>query len=144
MSHVTGPVKTMPGTRHPLPAGTFCDQHSDVAAVARIQGETTSDRAEYIDMCQVCLDRFQLFQSEEHPGTCHKCGMFAETLRKYQDRDEGLNGQVYDVCDSCVSEIPSLVAADAHEAEHEHDDHTGEQPTDFADIDYLGPRSGDR
>ena len=42
MADVTGPISTLPGSRHRVPDGQSCDTHSDRFAVYRIQGETDS------------------------------------------------------------------------------------------------------
>ena len=50
MAEVTGPISTLPGARHALPAGTMCDEHPDRPAVARVQGETDSFGCELNDL----------------------------------------------------------------------------------------------
>lgn len=59
MGDVTGPVSTLPGAGHALPAGTMCDDHPDRPAVARIQGETDSFGSELWDLCEECRDEMQ-------------------------------------------------------------------------------------
>ena len=61
MGDVTGPISTLPGSRHDFPDGTMCDDHPDRKAVARVQGETDSFGSELIDMCQECLDEHRAY-----------------------------------------------------------------------------------
>lgn len=101
MAHVSGPTSRLPGSRHPLPAGAMCDDHPDRPAVARIQGETDSFGAEYLDLCQECVDKVQAGESERRTGRCDWCANSATDLANHRDLDEGLSGRVYRVCGSC-------------------------------------------
>lgn len=112
MAHVSGPCSTLPGSGHDVPPGTMCDDHPDRPAVARVQGETDSFGAEYIDMCQECLDEHRANKADpaNSLGTCEWCGTKGVRVRPRRDYDEGMCGRVYDVCDDCVAkEIRPLV-----------------------------------
>lgn len=104
MADTTGPCSTLPGARHDLPEGATCDQHPDVPAVARVQGETDSFGSELNDMCQECLGEHRAYMrsAEAHAGTCDWCKRGAADLRPRRDYEEGLGGPVYDVCGACV------------------------------------------
>jgi hypothetical protein len=81
-----------------------CDDHPDRPAVKRVQGETDSFGAEYIDMCQECLDAFRNRDTtEEQTGSCDWCGGSATDLRSRRDWEEGSSGPVYRVCGACVT-----------------------------------------
>lgn len=99
MSHVTGPISTLPGTDHELPEGTVCDEHSDRLAVHRVQGETDSFGAELNDLCQECFEEMR--QQGNPAGRCDWCGLESDKLRCARDFDEGLHGPVYLVCRPC-------------------------------------------
>jgi hypothetical protein len=104
MADVTGPISTLPGSSHDLPAGTMCDLHPDVPAVARIQGETDSFGCEMNDVCQECLDADRAFarSAEATTGRCDWCkNEEATDLRDSRDYEEGLSGPVYRVCGPC-------------------------------------------
>lgn len=101
MAHVIGPTSGLPGTRHHLPEGTTCDDHTDRPAVARVQGETDSFGAELNDLCQECLDQFNAYQAEARTGMCDWCNRSANDLTNRRDIDEGSTGRVYRVCGAC-------------------------------------------
>lgn len=101
MAHVSGPTSRLPGSRHPLPAGAMCDDHPDRPAVARIQGETDSFGAEYLDLCQECVDQLQAGEAEGATGRCDWCANSATDLAHHRDLDEGMSGPVYRVCVCC-------------------------------------------
>lgn len=98
MADVIGPTSRLPGHRWPLPAGTMCDEHEDVPAVARVQGETDSFGAELNDLCQECLDAFE--NSDPTEGYCDICRKEAH-LSPCRDAGEGTHGPVYHVCIAC-------------------------------------------
>lgn len=103
MADVTGPVRSLPGSAHCVPSGTMCDEHNDVPAVARIQGETDSFGAEFYDVCQACLDRDREAAKNCDPsGHCDWCKKHAPRVSPHRDFEEGLSGPVYDVCDACI------------------------------------------
>lgn len=108
MAHVTGPITTLPGYRHPFPEGTVCDGHADRPAVARIQGETDSMGSELNDLCQECLEGYEREQAAtreaEKAGMvlnwCDHCrAMLYERVWPTRDPDEGQAGPVYDLSD---------------------------------------------
>lgn len=101
MADVSGPTSTRPGSRHRLPPGTMCDDHPERPAVARIQGETDSFGAEYLDLCQECLDKLQAEAIQARTGPCDWCGQHADTLAHIRDADEGSYGRLYRVCAPC-------------------------------------------
>lgn len=107
MSEVTGPISTLPNSRHVPPEGTKCDDHPEREAVARIQGETDSFGSEMHDMCAECLkehrDYLQSPEAQERrKGCCEWCGKDATDLRNARDYDEGMSGRLYRVCGPCV------------------------------------------
>lgn len=102
MANVTGPVSTLPGDRRESPEGMMCDNHPDRQAVRRVQGETDSFGAEYLDLCQECLDKVRVYELEARIGRCDWCGQHAADLRPRRDFEEGLAGRVYNVCGNCV------------------------------------------
>lgn len=113
MADVTGPISSLPGTGHKLPAYMMCDDHPDRPAVKRIQGETDSYGSEMIDMCQECYDEY-LAQREalgngSHLGFCpsRACSGTKQQvpLFAYRDPDEGMYGPVYWYCADCRRSI---------------------------------------
>jgi hypothetical protein len=101
MGDVTGPICTLPGASHALPAGTMCDDHPDRPAVARIQGETDSFGSELWDLCEECRDKMQEAKRQPITGRCDWCTSDANDLRPHRDYEEGSSGRVYDVCAGC-------------------------------------------
>jgi hypothetical protein len=136
MSEVTGPISTLPGSRHRLPEGTMCDDHPDRPAVARIQGETDSFGSEMNDLCQECLDAERAARNspEARAGQCDWCKREAADLRDHRDFEEGMSGPVYRVCARCVRREQERLAAE--ELEDDWDDDIGfpDEPDDMADV----------
>jgi hypothetical protein len=112
-----GRVSSMPGSSHPLPAGTKCDQHEDREAVARIQGETDSFGCEYCMMCQECLDQHRAYRAAEldKEKRCDWCGCMAKGVRPRRDIDEGQAGRLYDVCPACIDKENKRLAEELAE-----------------------------
>lgn len=111
MADVTGPISTLPGARHVVPAGTTCDEHPDRPAVARVQGETDSFGSEMIDMCAECLAAERAYAAAaDTSGRCDWCKSDAPKLRPRRDYDEGMRGPVYFVCDGCIARVDARVA----------------------------------
>lgn len=106
MAEVIGPCSTLPGALHRVPEGTMCDEHPNVPAVRRVQGETDSFGAELNDMCQACYDQYTTdvaaHAAEAATGTCDWCKSPATDLRPRRDFEEGMYGRLYDVCGACV------------------------------------------
>jgi len=100
MADVTGPISTLPGSIHRLPAGAMCDDHPDRPAVKRIQGETDSFGSEMNDLCQECVDA--LNQAEPTEGQCQWCHATA-ILKPQRDWEEGSSGPIYYVCSNCIT-----------------------------------------
>lgn len=109
---ISGGVSTLPGAYHSLPKGCMCDEHTDRAAVARIQGETDSMGCELIDMCQTCVDEFKAHAKKAHHGVCDWCRSPAEDLRPHRDFEEGSSGRIYDVCRGCIKAESERLVAD--------------------------------
>ncbi|MCJ2020596.1 hypothetical protein MKK84_24735 [Methylobacterium sp. E-065] len=109
----------LPGRRHPLPDGAMCDEHSDRAAVANVQGETDSFGFETVLLCQECLDADRAYEATEeaHTGTCDWCKREATDLAWARDYEEGMGGPVYRVCRACSDRV----AAEARREMDEHD-----------------------
>lgn len=105
MSAVTGPISSMPGSRHALPKGATCDDHPDRPAVARVQGETDSFGCEMVDMCEECVAEHEAYR-QSHGGAhgegfCQWCKAGPIRLFAKRDYDEGLSGPVYYICEPC-------------------------------------------
>ena len=118
MADVSGPVSTLPGSRRPATEGMMCDQHPDRPAVRRVQGETDSFGAEYLDLCQECLDEVAKHDAESRTGRCDWCGQHATDLRPRRDFEEGMSGRVYDVCGACVKREYESLKADRSEYDY--------------------------
>lgn len=105
MSHVSGPVSTLPGCHAYLPPGTMCDDHPSVPAVARIQGETDSMGAEYLDLCAECVAKMKapVKPEDDIDTSCDWCKSKSpySKLVPTRDYDEGTCGPVYYVCREC-------------------------------------------
>lgn len=102
MADVSGPTSSLPGSVYAVPKGFMCDAHPDRPAVKRVQGETDSMGAEYIDMCQECYDEHQKHRQQERHGQCDWCKRHATDLRPRRDFEEGMCGPVYQVCGTCI------------------------------------------
>lgn len=102
MADVTGPISSLPGSIHKHPSGAMCDEHPNVPAVARIQGETDSFGSEMHEMCNECLTKHKEYIAEARCGVCDWCKSSATDLRPRRDYDEGMSGRVYDVCGACI------------------------------------------
>lgn len=105
MAEVTGPISTLPGAHHSVPAGVKCDEHPDRPATHRVQGETDSFGCELIDMCDECHATYKREMAEtaveRATGTCEWCRKQATDLRSTRDYEEGSYGRLYDVCAAC-------------------------------------------
>ena len=103
MADVTGPVSTLPGQRKAAPAGMMCDDHPDRSAYRRVQGETDSFGAEFLDLCKECCDEIAAYEREEFEKEkyCEWCGKMKTHVRIHRDFEEGLAGRLYDVCMDC-------------------------------------------
>lgn len=119
MADVTGPVSTLPGATMATPEGMVCDWHADRPAVRRVQGETDSFGAEYIDLCQECLDETTKHDEESRTGRCDWCGQQAPDLRPRRDFEEGMSGRVYDVCGACVKREHDQLEAERREYDYD-------------------------
>ncbi len=110
MADVTGPISSMPGSRHTLPEGSTCDQHPLRPAVIRVQGETDSFGSEMVDMCAECEHEYIAYRNSDKPedeGYCQKppgCGGRAK-LFAYRDWEEGSCGPVYHICGPCKAHL---------------------------------------
>jgi hypothetical protein len=98
MAHVSAWVSTLPGSMHKLPEGTTCDRHPERLAVVRIQGETDSFGAEFIDCCAECRDEIANYKDV---GRCDYCKGENLELIPHRDYDEGSYGPVYRICRAC-------------------------------------------
>lgn len=98
MADVTGPISSMPGSIHKLPAGMQCDD-CDEPAICRVQGETDSMGCEMMDLCQSCYDKMKASGNEE-PSWCDHCNAPSDDVRPMRDSDEGSTGRIYYLCPS--------------------------------------------
>ena len=155
MGDVTGPISTLPGHKHVVPAGATCDDHPDRPAVARIQGETDSFGSELVDLCQQCLDAYDKHREEavKAPETCEWCGAVTTDCAHTRDVDEGAAGPVYMACRACRQKQSDYVSEELSLLESQLDDdfeeeHHGECelckaetelfPTRYADEGFSG------
>lgn len=103
MADVTGPISTLPGTGHDVPAGAMCDDHPDRPATHRVQGETDSMGCELLDMCATCFAAHRAAaRNADTSGNCDWCKQHAPALRNRRDYEEGMSGSVYRVCTPCI------------------------------------------
>ena len=98
MADVTGPISTLPGSKHSVPKGQACDVCGK-PAVIRIQGETDSMGCEMSDYCLACGVKAERYSALS--GQCDWCHVEAEVLLPIRDYEEGMRGPVYYVCQSC-------------------------------------------
>lgn len=104
MADVTGPISSLPGSLHKVPEGIMCDDHPDIPATIRVQGETDSFGSEMIDMCDKCYTDYKAEQKDlDLSGNCEWCKNEAPRLFHRRDYDEGLYGRVYLVCQPCIT-----------------------------------------
>lgn len=123
MSVVTGPISSLPGSRHAAPDGAKCDEHAERDAVARIQGETDSFGAELIDCCTECVEQIRAARDADRSGRCDWCHSEATDLRPARDYDEGMTGPVYRVCGACTSKANEEARAELERYDAELDDY---------------------
>lgn len=111
---------TLPGRRHDLPDGIMCDEHPNVPAAARVQGETDSFGSEMLDLCQACLDRMRADENsaEANCGRCDWCKGNATDLRFTRDYEEGSHGPVYRVCGGCRARASEEAARELDEHDY--------------------------
>ena len=127
MADVSGPVSTLPGACSSTPEGTMCDDHPERPAVGRIQGETDSFGAEYLDLCAECMTEFAKHRNDARVGVCDWCKQEATTLRHHRDYEEGMYGRVYDVCQACRRKEMDELNAEMQDNDysyHDSDDET--------------------
>jgi hypothetical protein len=83
----------------------MCDDHPEIPAAYRVQGETDSFGAELIDMCEACYKEHKQALAdtavERATGMCEWCKNHATDLRRMRDFEEGTCGRLYDVCSAC-------------------------------------------
>lgn len=116
MADVTGPISTLPGAVYGLPAGTMCDDHPNVPAYRRIQGETDSMGSEMHDMCKECYDaHVEARKTADTSGRCDYCKTHAPALSPRRDPDEGMAGPVYYVCRPCIVRANERARQEAEE-----------------------------
>lgn len=99
MAEVTGPISSLPGTKHPVPKGTMCDNHPNRPATHRVQGETDSFGSELHDECDEC--HAAVLAEPPPTGNCDWCKAPDQELVHMRDFEEGLAGPVYMVCKPC-------------------------------------------
>lgn len=125
MADVTGPISTLPGTRHSMPEGTMCDFHPDRPATARVQGETDSMGCEMHDLCADCAKADRDERRKPTVGKCSWCKADEVELRHTRDYEEGMNGPVYEVCAECIKRRDDRLKAEL--------DSYGDDPYDDGD-----------
>ena len=108
MAATSGPVTTLPGSLHPVPKGVMCDKHPERIAITRIQGETDSMGAEYIDCCELCAETTRTAAAMSAVDVeCDGCHTPSSELKNYRDPDEGTTGRLYQLCPKCIAEMRS-------------------------------------
>lgn len=128
MADVTGPISSLPNSKHVVPSNTMCDNHPNVKASVCIQGETDSFGSEMHDLCQVCYDEHRkAFAASDRSGVCDWCDSHADRLFNLRDVYEGMSGHVYRVCVPCVQAENDMIEADN---EDEVIDYPQEDPED--------------
>lgn len=123
MADVTGPISTLPGTRHELPEGMMCDEHPDRQAVARMQGDTDSFGSEMFDLCEECLAKWREEAKEDIIAHCDWCKADS-VVRPTRDYEEGVAGRVYYVCHPCYDKQQDAIRQelDQYEPYDDYDD----------------------
>lgn len=96
-----GRVSSLPGSKFTPEENTVCDTHENRAAVVKIQGETDSFGAEYLYLCQECLDEYNKASAIEVENMCDWCKTTTTDCQPYRDFEEGSSGPVYTVCKAC-------------------------------------------
>ena len=86
----------LPGYTRKLTTPSTCERCGAEASF-RMQGETDSFGAEYIDLCESCLNKTR---EEMHSQPCECCGS-TERVRPWRDPEEGFYGPVYELCLPC-------------------------------------------
>jgi len=122
MATVSGPVSSLPGSKHVVPEGMMCDSCEVNKATVRIQGETDSFGAEFHDVCADCEKKF----SDSMTGTCDWCGKDEVPLKPTRDYDEGTCGPVYYVCGECKQKKGARDRADCEHASRDYAPGSGE------------------
>ena len=118
MADVTGPISTLPGSPHGVPAGTMCDDHPERPATHRVQGETDSFGCELNDMCDKCYAELRAEMSAPQEAfPCDYCRAPSIDRRPIRDYDEGLCGPVYYVCGECRRRQRERLEEEAREFE---------------------------
>ncbi len=129
MADVTGPISSLPGAKHRVPAGQPCDEHSDRPATRRVQGETDSFGSEMMDMCDECFEAYTKAvaesAAEDACGQCDWCKEGATDLSNRRDFEEGFSGRVYRVCGNCVRAERARIQAelDQYRDDPDYDDY---------------------
>jgi hypothetical protein len=149
VAHVINSCSTLPGALHKVPEGMTCDDHPELPAAYRVQGETDSFGAELIDMCEACYTEYKQYKAdtavERATGCCDWCKNHATDLRTMRDFEEGSCGRLYDVCGACRKrqndELEEELRANGHydndydEGPYVDDDYEEDDPEDDVVID---------
>ena len=113
MADVTGPIKSLPGSFHKVPAGMTCDNpwnyHSEEKlATHRVQGETDSFGSEMTDMCDECFAKcVEEEKNADTSGTCDWCKRSKPVLTPHRDYEEGSASELF----SGLSDVTDLQRA---------------------------------
>lgn len=103
MGDVTGPISTLPGKLFKVPENARCDEHPDILATKRVQGETDSFGCEMHDMCDECYIKYKahLIAEQAIAKQCDWCKTISTETKLFRDPEEGIGGPVYRVCMQC-------------------------------------------
>lgn len=115
-----GPVSSLPGAHFKPEAGACCDQHEDRLATVKVQGETDSWGCEYYYQCEECSAEADA--KDPMIDQCEWCRQTAE-LSPMRDRDEGMCGPVYQVCDACIRKEDDAAVKELEEMGYYDDDY---------------------
>lgn len=132
MSDVTGPISTLPGSKHGVPPGMLCDSCQKASAVCRIQGETDSFGSEMHDYCLACYVAIK--DGGAISGQCDWCKKDFPELYVTRDYDEGICGPVYYVCSLCKKAQQEQALKDYNEMQEMREEvyEDDYDPNDFA------------
>jgi hypothetical protein len=140
-----GPVSTMPGHQerlYPLYGGVhgiMCENHDEVQASHRVQGETDSMGCEYHYFCASCADAARAADAEQKDGYCDLHNGEGSDIRNWRDYDEGMSGPIYRACRLCRDRANAAAAEEARRYENDDigywDDDSGRVDTYVSDED---------
>lgn len=96
-------MSILPGSLLKVEKGSMCETegHENIPATANVVGECDSMGYENTHMCEDCYEAYNNSPDPLEKGECDWCKKDSDNLRPTRDIDEGFNGPVYYVCQSC-------------------------------------------